>query len=92
MKKYAIKLVITKTFNNDRKIEWFFFNTDEEKQHLIDEKKQEENNWNYHTPTAISKRIYNFKEYLTADLMETDISELEGLTLRYLIELIKNHL
>ena len=90
MKEQAIKLEITNSRNDDKRIEWFFCDTDEEKNKWIKEKKDEEDKWNYHTPVSISMRFYSFNEYLISNLLETDISELEGMTLRDFIGVIKN--
>lgn len=90
MKEQAIKLEITNSRNDDKRIEWFFCDTDEEKNKWIQEKKEEENKWNYHTVGAVSMRFYSFNEYLISNLLDTDISELEGMTLRDFIGVIKN--
>jgi hypothetical protein len=90
MKEQAIKLEITNSRNNDKHVEWFFCDTEEEKKQWIDKKKKEEDKWNYHTSGAVSMRYYNFNEYLISNLMETDISELEGMKLKDFIVVIKN--
>ena len=90
MKEQAIKLEITNNRNDNKSVEWFFCDTEEEKKQWIDEKKEEEDKWNYHTSGAVSTRYYNFNEYLISNLMETNISELEGMTLRDFIGVIKN--
>jgi hypothetical protein len=89
MKTQAIKLEITNSRNDSKGVQWFFCDTDEEKKEWINKKKKEEDKWNYHTPGAVSMRFYNFDEYLTSNLMEMDISELEGMKLKNLIEIIK---
>ena len=90
MKEQAIKLEITNSRNDDKRIVWFFCDTDEEKNKWIQEKKEEEDKWNYHTAGAVSMRFYSFNEYLISNLLDTDISELEGMTLRDFIGVIKN--
>ena len=90
MKEHAIKLEITNSRNDDKNVEWFFCNTEEEKRKWIDEKKEEEDKWNYNTPGAVSTRYYSFQEYLISNLMENRISELEGMILRDFVEIIKN--
>ncbi len=90
MKEQAIKLEITNSRNDDKRVEWFFCDTEEEKNQWIDKKKKEKDKWNYHTEGAVSIRYYNFSEYLISNLMETDISELEGMTLMDFIGVIKN--
>ncbi len=92
MEKQAIKLEISNSRNDNKSVEWFFCETKEEKNKWIDEKKKEEYNWNYNTYGAVSIRYYIFSEYLICDLMEKDISDLEGIKLKEFIELIKNHL
>ena len=89
MKKIAIKLEITNSSNSNQQIEWFFCETDQEKQEWIDEKEKGKYKWNYQTAGAISTRYYYFGEYEISDLMETDISELKGMKLKHFIELIK---
>lgn len=90
MKERIIKLEIINSANDDKKVEWFFCNTSEEKHNWIREKRIEEDKWNYHTPGANSIRYYSFTEYLISNLLEEDISELKGLTLRDFVEIIKN--
>ena len=90
MKKQAIKLEITNSRIDNKRVEWFFCDTEEEKKKWINEKKEEEYKWNYHTEGAGSIRFYSFSEYLISNLLETDISELEGMTLRDFIGVIKN--
>lgn len=53
-------------------------------------KKEEEDKWNYRTAGVVSMRFYSFDEYLISNLLETDISELQGMTLRDFIGVIKN--
>ena len=90
MKKQAIKLEVTNSRNDNKLVEWFFCDTEEEKKQWIKDKKKEEDNWNYHTVGVVSIRYYIFSEYLISNLMETDISELQGMKLRDFIEVIKN--
>jgi hypothetical protein len=90
MKEIAIKLEITNSRNDDKRVEWFFCDTEEEKKQWIDEKKKEEDEWNYHTVGAVSMRYYSFSVYSISNLMETDISKLEGMKLRDFIGVIKN--
>ena len=90
MKDQAIKLEITNSRNDNKHVEWFFCDTEEEKKKWIDEKKKEKDEWNYNTFGAPGIRYYDFNEYLISNLMETDISELEGMTLKDFIGVIKN--
>ena len=91
MNKQAIKLEVTNSRNDDCRIEWFFCDTDEEKNKWIQEKKEEENKWNYHTPGAVSRRSYYFNENTIDGLLRYDISELQGMTLQDFITIIKNY-
>ena len=90
MKKYAVELKITNSRNDDERVEWFFCDTTSEKKAWINKKKKEQDEWNYHTAGVVSTRYYNFDEYSTSELMETDISELKGMKLRDFIEIIKS--
>jgi len=88
MKKEIIKLEITNSRNDDKRIEWFFCDTEKEKKEWIDERKKEENKWNYHTQGAVSTRYYYFNEYKISELMERDVSEFQGMKLSDFIQLI----
>lgn len=90
MKEQAIKLEITNSRNDNKSVEWFFCNTDEDKNRWIQEKNEEQEKWNYHTSGAMSTRYYYFNEYLIGDLLESDISELQGMKLKDIIAVIKN--
>ena len=90
MKEQAIRLEITNSRNDGKTIEWFFCDTEEEKNKWIQEKNEEKDKWNYHTRGGISNRYYSFYEYLISDLLELDISNLEGMTLNDFIGVIKN--
>lgn len=87
-----VKLEITNSRNDDKRINWVFFETEEEKKQWIDEMKKEEDKWNFHTSGAVSMRYYYFNEYSISKLMEIDISELSGMKLKDFILLIKNTL
>ena len=90
MKEQAIRLEITNSRNDGKTIEWFFCDTEEEKNKWIQEKNEEKDKWNYHTIGGISIRYYSFYEYFISDLLELDISSLQGMTLKDFIGVIKN--
>jgi len=87
MKKYAIKLKITNNVNDHERLEWFFYDTDEEKDKFISLKKKEEMEWGTKDSTR-SIRYYCVDFYTIDSLLESNISELEGMKLKNLIELI----
>ena len=87
MKEQAIKLEITNSRNDNKSVEWFFCNTDEDKNRWIQEKNEEQEKWNYHTSGAMSTRYYYFNEYLIGDLLES-FCRLALLPHRCLIEII----
>jgi hypothetical protein len=90
MNNWAVKLKITNSANDSMRVEWFFCEKESEKYKWIEEKKKEEDDWNYRTEGVRSTRFYDFSEYLTSSLMETDISELEGMTVWEFVSLIKS--
>lgn len=90
MKNIAIKLEVTNSRNDDKRIEWFFCDTDYEKNKWIEKHKKEQEEWNYNTVGAVSTRYYYFSEYLISSLLEMNISELEGMQLKDLVQIIKN--
>lgn len=92
MKKYAIKLEVTNSVNDSRRIEWFFYNTEKEKEVWVAEKDEEADKWNYHTAGAMSTRFYNYNYYEIEKLLEYSIDELEGMKLKDVLEIIKSNL
>lgn len=61
-KKYTVKLEITNDRNNEKITERHFFDTIEEKESFICEKRKEEDDWNYRTKGAFSFKSYFFSE------------------------------
>ena len=90
MKKYATKLTISNTANDNRAVEWYFCDEIDDVTKWISEKNKEEDEWNYKTDGANSIRYYAFDEYLSEDLLEVCINELDGIKIKDLITLI-NH-
>ena len=92
MKSQAVKLEITNNITEDRQIEWFFCDTNEEIITFYKEKELERKTWNYHTIGAQSTRYYFFTEYTMSSLLEMNISELQGMTVKEFIEIVKSQL
>ena len=80
----AIKLVITNSVNDEERIKWFFYNTEEERVSIETEMKKEQDEWNSGGVAMgyMSKRYYSFKNYTLSDLLTMNISELEGMTVK----------
>ena len=89
MTQKVVKLEITNNINENIIIEWVLFATNEEKDKWIQEKRQEEHKWNYETSGVQSIRYYYFEEYSASTLLDFDISELKGMTLKDFIKIIK---
>ncbi len=90
MKKYAIKLEITNTINDDKTVHWYFCETEEEKKTWIDDHIQDKIRWNYHTSGAMSIRYYDFMEYDTNNILSLNLSELRDMTVLDFLNLVKN--
>lgn len=90
MKNYFVKLVVTNDINDDRRIEWSFFDTEEERDKWIAEMKEEEDKWNYKTPGSVSFRDYDFEYYNMENIMNSSMSEFEGMSFSDFIMIMKN--
>lgn len=89
VKMKAVKLEIYNNRNNYKDIEWFFYDYEIEKEEWILQKKNEESQWNFHTPGAVSTRQYLFEEYDLNDILEMNITDSE-LTVKDLITIFKH--
>lgn len=88
----AIKLVITNSVNDDRRIEWFFYNTEEERISFETKKNKDRDEWNNGGVEMgfMSTRYYNYTKYTLSDLFAMDMSELEGMTVMDFLKIIED--
>lgn len=88
----AIKLVITNSVNDDRRIEWFFYNTEEERISFETKKNKDRYEWNNGGVSMgfMSTRYYNYTKYTLSDLFAMDMSELEGMTVMDFLKIIED--
>jgi hypothetical protein len=85
MEKYAVKLVITNPLSGYRVVDWYFSNKQEDIKKWIKKKKEEEKQWNGKKRTF----FFNFYEYDTKYLLNTEIIYMTDLTVNDIIDIIK---
>jgi len=87
---YIFAIKISQFYSNTDEVivEWFFPKTNVEKNKIIDEKKEEIKTMNDCSFNMGYFRI-NVDEFSRADLMSMDISELSGMTLNDILNIIK---
>lgn len=87
--KYLTQLTITNSRNDDERFEWFITTDLEEQQAWIREKQDEQRDWNYETPGAVSFRYYSYDHFTSETILDVPINELKGLRLGELLQIIK---
>jgi hypothetical protein len=83
----AIQLEISNTVNDDLSYEWFFPPNDEVKETWKNSRKREEQAWN-NDKSVRSTRYYSFQEFTKDSLLECDVTQLKGLSLKQFIKLL----
>lgn len=90
--KYLVRLEITNSVNDNTSREWKFFDNEEERDVWIAQKKLEELQWS-RMPGVVSTRYYEFFPYNSENILNVDVSELAGMTLRdFLTEILAQEL
>ena len=84
----AIQLEISNTINDDLKYEWFFPPNDEVKETWKNSRLKEQQDWN-NDKSVRSTRYYSFEEFTKDSLLEFDVTQLKGLSLKQFIKLLK---
>lgn len=86
----VVKLEVTNSVNDDKDIEWFFYNSETIRDEWKKEKEEEQNKWNYHTQGAMSFRYYSFDDHMIDELLEFGMDYFEGMKLKDFLTLMKN--
>jgi hypothetical protein len=87
--KHITRLTVTNSVNDNTDIEWGFFETESEQMIWRQDKETEQRDWNHNTPGAQSYRYYDFEEYTPEELLDMDMSQFEGLSLREFLLIVK---
>ena len=91
MKKYATKLTITNTVNENKSITWFFCDDIDDRTKWISDKNKEADTFNF-SEGSNAYRYYSFDEYQTEDMINLHVNEFENMSIRDFIEIIKQWL
>lgn len=90
MKQFATKLEITNSVNDEQRFEWNFCDTYEEAENWIAFKETEKNEWNNDRSGGVmSRRYYSFFTFNMDELLNLDLRDLEGMTLKDFINIIR---
>jgi hypothetical protein len=88
MKQYIVKAEISNNVNDGINIEWFASDDEAEILRFKNEKEEEVNRWNYHTPGAISIRSVYFSNYQANQIKECTLEEFSTMKLKDFLQLI----
>jgi hypothetical protein len=89
MKNFVVKLEVTNDVNDNRRVEWKFFDTIDERDAWVEIMKDEEYEWNNNTEGALSIRDYEFRYYDKENILRQELSDFAGMTIEAFFDVLK---